>query len=83
MDKNNTYHTNYVSQVNPQGRVVSFGARVSNLSWHVGGERAPLPPSLVLHASLGFADPLAAPAPLDPGSGDLSAGHRSPAGSVC
>lgn len=66
-----------------QGCVVSFGARVSNPSWHVGGEWAPLPPFVALHASEGLVDPLAAAASLDPGSGNLSAGYRASAGSVC
>lgn len=66
-----------------QGCVISFGTRVSNPSWHVGGEWAPLPPFVALHASEGLADPLAAAASLDPGSGDLSAGYRASAGSVC
>lgn len=66
-----------------QGCVVSFGARVSNPSWHVGGLWTPLPPFVALHASEGLADPLAAATSLDPGSGNLSAGYRASAGSVC
>lgn len=65
------------------GCVVSPGARVSEPSGRVGGGWAPLPPSVALHASQGFADPLAAAACLDPGSGNLSAGYRAPAGSLC
>lgn len=59
-----------------------LGTRVSDPSGHVGGERAPLPPPVALHASQGFADPLAAAACLDSGSGNLSAGYRAPAGSI-
>lgn len=60
-----------------------LGTRAPDPSGHVGGERAPLPPPLALHASQGFADPLAAAACLDPGSGNLSAGYWAPAGSIC
>lgn len=60
-----------------------LGTRVSDPSGHVGGERAPLPPPVALHASQGVADPLAAAACLAPGSGNLPAGHRAPAGSIC
>lgn len=60
-----------------------LGTRVSDPSGHVGGERAPLPPPVVLHASQWVADPLAAAACLGPGSGNLSAGYRAPAGSIC
>lgn len=55
-----------------------LGTRVSDPSGPVGGERAPLPPPVALHASQG-----AAAACLDPGSGNLSAGYRAPAGPVC
>lgn len=60
-----------------------LGTRVSDPSGQVGGERAPLPPPVALHASQGCADPLAAAACLGPGSGNLSAGYRAPAGSFC
>lgn len=73
----------YGSQVIQKGHSVSYFTRVSNPSWHLGGEWAPLPPSVALHISVGFADPVAAPACLDPGFGDLSAGYGAPAGSIC
>lgn len=73
----------YGPQFIQKGRFVSYCTRFSNPSWPVGGEWAPLPPSVALHISVGFADPLAAPACLDSGFGDLSAGYRAPAGSIC
>lgn len=73
----------YWSQVNQKGRFVSYCTRVSNPSWHVGGEWAPLPPSVALHISVGLADKLAASACLDPGFRDLSVGYRTSAGSNC
>lgn len=56
--------------------------RVSNTSWHVGGEWAALPPPVALWGPQGFTDSLAASAPLDPGCGDAAAGCRPPPGSV-
>lgn len=56
--------------------------RVSDTSWHMGGERAALPPSVALWVSVGFTGPLVASASLDPGSGNSDAVSRPPARSV-
>lgn len=52
------------------------GNRVSDASWHMGGERAALPPTMAVWVSVGFTDSLG------PGCGVLAAGLRPPAGSV-
>lgn len=61
---------------------VSGAVRVSDTSWHVGGERAALPPAVAVWGSAGFAGTLAGSASLDPGPGDPAAGYRPPAGSI-
>lgn len=61
---------------------VSGAVRVSDTSWHMGGERAALPPTVAVWVSVGFTGPLVVSASLDPGPGDSAAGYRPPAGFI-
>lgn len=55
----------------------SFDIRVSDTSWHVGGERPALSPAVAVYVSQRIT-----PAFLDSGPGDPAAGYRPPAGSI-
>lgn len=52
------------------------GNRVSDPSWHVGGERAALPPTMAVCVSVGFTGSLG------PGRGVPAAGLRPASGSI-
>lgn len=55
----------------------SFVIRISDTSWHVGGERPALSPAVAVYVSQRIT-----PAFLDSGPGDPAAGYRPPAGSI-